>query len=82
VTTAVSAPKPRTSLPDIPFELLETFRAYQRTGSYQLAAADLGLTAPQVKRRLMSLYGLIGVGRSPGQNQALLTSYLLRDLPY
>lgn len=63
-------------------DLIQTFRAYQRTGSYAEAAIQLDLTVPQVKRRLMRLYDELDIPRHAGGNRAIVASYHLRALPY
>ena len=70
------------ALPSIPSELLSTFRVYQRSGSYSGTATALGLSVPQVKRRLAELYALLGIEATPNAGKAIQASYLLRDLPY
>lgn len=44
----------------IPDHEVEAFRAYQRTGSYEDAAAQLGVSTSIAKRRIMSLYKRLG----------------------
>lgn len=68
--------------PPVTPELLETFRAYQRLGNYRWAAVELGMSVPQVKRRLMALYDELGIHAEPGQMRALVASYLLRSARY
>ena len=68
--------------PPVTPEFLETFRTYQRTGSYAEAADALGLTVPQVKRRLMALYDQLEIIPRTGGQRALIASYLLRSAPY
>lgn len=62
-------------------ELVDTFRVYQRTGSYAAAAEELELSIPQVKRRLMQLYDDLGIPKEEGGNRAIIASYHLRDTP-
>ncbi len=57
-------------------ELLETFRAYQRSGTYYHAATQLGVSEHAVKKRLMRLYSAIHA------DNAIHASFLLRDYPY
>lgn len=68
--------------PAVDPELLATFRAYQRLGSYTAAADELDLSVSQVKRRLAALYSLLGLRGGTGQPQGLMASYALRDHPY
>ena len=68
--------------PPVTPELLETFRAYQRLGNYRWTAVELGLSVPQVKRRLMALYDELDITPHVGQTRALVASYLLRSSPY
>lgn len=59
---------------DVDPELVRTFRAYQRAGSYKGAAADLDLSVPQVKRRLRALYAQVGA------NSGVQAALLLREM--
>lgn len=68
--------------PPIEPGLLRTFRTYQRHGSYEDAAAELGLSRPQIKRRLLALYASLGIEGGAGIKSGMIASYILRDLPY
>jgi len=61
---------------DDPAGQVACFRAFQRTGSYEEAAASLGLSVSSLKKRLVRLYARIGAVN------AVHASYLLRDEPW
>ena len=70
------------SSPPVTADLLGIFRTYQRSGSYAIAAHELGLSRSQLKRRLRVLYEQLGISGQSGVSQGVAASYLLRNLPY